>query len=285
MRILLTQIRISSILILREVIVIETRVCEICGAEFLPANGNQKYCPECGKNPEKARRGYAAAVAINRHHAGEQDIPMEKECINCGKKFLTVNKGRRFCSEDCGKTYRINHAECPVCHVRLIEKGITTGKGYCSEKCREEARFQRAIRDGNYVPCKQCGKKFIRSSLANQFCSKECYEIYREAHIRILAQSQKRAPVTKKICPVCKKEFSVTPFQTTKLYCSVECRAKAQAARKPAAANPGTHLCTTCRVSQKNCERFSSGFKKLPEGAELRTEKGQDIVVYCPKYR
>lgn len=267
--------------------VIATKICEICGAEFEPVNGIQKYCHECGKNPERVRQRYATAVATNKRHAGEQDVPVEKECKNCGKKFLTVYKNREFCSEACGETYRIDTAECPVCHARLIDKGITTGRGYCSDECRDKDRLQKAIRDGNYIPCEQCGKNFIRPNLASRFCCKECYETYRETHKRTPAQPQKKPAITTKVCPVCKKIFPVSPFQTTKLYCSVKCRTKVQRTAKPksATAKPETHLCTTCRVSQRACERFSSGFKKLPEGAELRTVKGQDIVVKCPKYR
>lgn len=248
-------------------------------------SGNQKYCAECGRDPEKARRRYAAAVAANKRHAGEADKPVEKVCKNCGKTFLTVYRGKDFCTSSCGEAYRINHAECPICHTRLIEKGITTGKGYCSEACREEARLQRAIQDGDYIACEQCGKKFIRKNFANRFCSKECYEAYREAAKVPAKEPGKKPGLAKKVCPVCKKEFTVSPLQMSKRYCSVECRNRALSAPKPAAAKPGTHLCTTCRVSQKACERFSSGFKKLPEGAELRKVNGQDAVVACPKYR
>ena len=112
-------------------------------------------------------------MAANKRHAGEADKPVEKVCKNCGKTFLTVYRGKDFCTSNCGEAYRINHAECPICHTRLIEKGITTGKGYCSEACREEARLQRAIQDGDYIACEQCGKKFIRKNFANRFCSKE----------------------------------------------------------------------------------------------------------------
>ena len=261
------------------------KVCEICGTEFEPVNGTQKYCPDCGKNPEWARRRYAIAVDMNKRNAGEQDIPVEIECINCGKKFLTVYKGRGFCSEACKEEYHINNAVCPVCHCKLIDKGITTGRGYCSDECKDKARLQRAIQNGNYVPCEQCGKKFIRTNSAGRFCSKECYEAYRAAHKKAAFQQQSTPADMVRVCPVCKRKFTITPFQVSKVYCSLECRAKAQHPTKPAGVKPGTHLCTTCRVSQKACERFSSGFKKMPEGAEVRKEKGQDIVVKCPKYR
>lgn len=145
--------------------------------------------------------------------------------------------------------------------------------------------MQRAIQDGDYIACEQCGKKFIRKNFANRFCSKECYEAYREAAKVPAKEPGKKPGLAKKVCPVCKKEFTVSPLQMSKRYCSVECRNRALSAPKPAAAKPGTHLCTTCRVSQKACERFSSGFKKLPEGAELRKVNGQDVVVACPKYR
>jgi len=97
--------------------------------------------------------------------------------------------------------------------------------------------------------------------------------------------SERKERTSRRVCPVCKREFSVSDFQMSKRYCSTKCRAEAKPASKPAVVKRETHLCTSCRVSQKDCERFSSGFKELPGGAEEKKVNGQVIVVKCPKYR
>jgi hypothetical protein len=44
------------------------------------------------------------------------------------------------------------------------------------------------------------------------------------------------------------------------------------------------HLCVTCRTSQAFCERFTSGFTYLPDGALMRRDGRKGIVWYCPKH-
>lgn len=272
-----------------EAICIETKICEICGIEFVPKSAIQKYCPECGKNPERVRRKYETAVRQSKIHAGDLYKPIEKECIVCGKGFVTTYESRRFCSDTCQHQYAVNTAVCPVCGTKLIERGNLTGKGYCSEKCREEARIQRAIRDGRYVDCEHCGKKFIRSSGRSRFCSKACFESYqaerRSASVLKEGSCTLRKRETERTCPICGKIFPINPQQYAKRFCSIECRAKSSSAskKKPEKAQQG-HLCSSCRISQLNCERFTSGFKKFPQGAKIQIENGQSIVSECPKY-
>lgn len=216
---------------------------------------------------------------------------MECECIVCGKSFITTYQGRRFCSNACQHEYAVNTATCPVCGVRLIEKGVLTGKGYCSEKCQEEARIQRAIQDGRYIDCEHCGKKFIRSSERSRFCSKACYEAQRLEHQAALVCQREsksvRKPETERTCPVCGTVFPITPQQTSKRFCSMECRKKASAATpKKAPVKPKPeHLCSSCRISQTDCDRFFSGFKSFPHGAKTRVMKGHIVVSECPKYK
>lgn len=272
-------------------ICIEAKICEICRIEFEPITAVQKYCPECGRNPDRTRRQYEYAVRQNKIHAGDLYKPIENECIVCGKSFITTYDSRRFCSNTCQHEYAVNTAACPICGIRLIEKGILTGRGYCSEECHEKARVQKAILDGRYIECEYCGKKFIRPNERSRFCSKACFEAHRIEHRSSPARQEEPLPFrlkpgTERTCPVCKKVFPITPQQSAKRFCSTECRMKAASSSKKKPAKPQSeHLCSSCRISQANCERFTSGFKVLPQGARTRIVKGQTIVCGCPKYR
>lgn len=256
----------------------------------MPTSSVQKYCPECGKNPERTRRQYEIAVKKNKFNAGDYDRPVENECIVCGKPFMSVYENRRFCSDTCRHQYLVESATCPVCRTKLVEKGILTGRGYCSEECREKARIKRAIEDGRYGPCEQCGKLFIHPNERSRFCSKACQEAYQREHKASPIKQREPLPYqlkpeTEKTCPVCGKVFPITPQQSSKRFCSVECRTRASSSTKNKPVKSQTsHLCSSCRISQANCERFTSGFKRLPQGTRTGVEKGQMIVIECPKY-
>lgn len=269
---------------------IETKTCEICGIEFEPTTTTQKYCPECGKNPERTRQKYDSAVRQNKIHAGDLYKPVEIECIVCGKTFMTTYENRRFCSNTCRREYVVNTATCPVCNIKLIEKGVLTGRGYCSEECREKARIQKAILDERYIACEHCGKKFIRPNECSRFCSKACYEAHRMEHRPTPARQDEPLPFrirpeTERTCPVCGKVFPITPQQSSKRFCSIDCRKRASPPKKKTEKRQSGHLCSSCRITQANCERFSSNFKRLPKGARTSVEKGQTIVSECPKYK
>lgn len=119
---------------------------------------------------------FARAEALNRYHVG--DTPnrrIEKcTCNVCGRKFTAYGKAF-YCSAACHQKSISIRATCPVCGARLIDKGVTTGKGCCSDECRQKHRIQTAIQNGRYISCAYCGKKFIRHSMTNKFCSQECY--------------------------------------------------------------------------------------------------------------
>lgn len=73
------------------------KICPTCGREFIPANGNQKYCRRyCG---EKYRRIHG------------ESAPYEKRsfyCAYCRKHIVTTggsDKRTRFCCEEHEKKY------------------------------------------------------------------------------------------------------------------------------------------------------------------------------------
>lgn len=100
----------------------------------------------------------------------------EKECLNCGKKFI------------------------PTCHI--------TRQKFCSDACRH--RYNNAKR--NYkVPvniCPACGdivdQKECRPGRWRRFCSDQCRVTYH--HQKVLAERRNRARPDQ-ICPNCGKEF------------------------------------------------------------------------------
>lgn len=157
------------------------KICEICGDEYEPTRSNQKYCKACGKNPEGARQHYARAEFINRIHAGDLHPDHEIVCKECGRKFVS-SYNRSFCSAVCSEKHRIKTARCPVCERLLCKAGNLTGRGYCSDECRETAVLRKAKERGNYVACEQCGKMFIRRGYSNRFCSKSCSDLWKSAH-------------------------------------------------------------------------------------------------------
>lgn len=149
--------------------------CVACGELYTPVRDSQKFCEDCRKRNLTAD-SFARAEALNRYHVG--DMPnrrIEKcTCNVCGRKFTAYGKAF-YCSAACHQKSISIRATCPVCGARLIDKGVTTGKGCCSDECRQKHRIQTAIQNGRYVPCAYCGKKFIRHSMTNKFCSQECY--------------------------------------------------------------------------------------------------------------
>ena len=100
----------------------------------------------------------------------------EKECINCGKKFI------------------------PTCHI--------TRQKFCSDTCRY--RYNNAKRHYN-VPvnvCPECGDTVEQregsSGRWRRFCSDQCRSTYH--HKKILEQRRSRAN-PKQVCPNCGKDF------------------------------------------------------------------------------
>ena len=78
-----------------------------------------------------------------------------------GKNSFLCEFQKDICSVRCQEKRRAETAKCPGCGVFLINKGNYTGRGYCSEACKEKALINKAIANGLYFPCKVCGKMFI----------------------------------------------------------------------------------------------------------------------------
>lgn len=269
------------------------KICEVCGDEFQESRSNQLYCSDCGKNSERAREHYKRAEIINKIHAGDLYKVEEITCVECGKKILTTYN-RTFCSTSCSEKHRIKTAKCPVCHTLLIDNCNNTGRGYCSEECRQKNKLQKAIEKGNYVPCECCGKKFIRKNYSNRFCSMGCYKRWsdeeREKKIAITNSIRATIEETGKKCEYCGELYVWKKEQPGQRFCSIDCRkeqTKLDKQKSTESLNLGKelHICTICKALQSDCERFTSNFVYKPKGSIGKTINNKYIIISCPKFK
>ena len=204
-----------------------TKKCVACGEEFVPSRSSQKYCPECREKGRTAEY-YEHKVELNRIHAGDYTPKVfHNTCKVCGKEFVSVRAPKDICSVRCREKQRAETAKCPGCGVFLINKGNYTGRGYCSEECKEKALINKAIANGLYFPCQVCGKMFIAYGKNARYCSSECKKIntQRKKEERRQKYEENRPPEhEKRTCPICGKAFDVTRQARGRKYCSIACR-------------------------------------------------------------
>lgn len=266
--------------------------CEICLSEYQEKRQNQKYCSECGKDPKKMKKHYEIATYINKKNAGEFDpVVNENSCRMCNKRWLSIYS-RTFCSPQCLELYRKENGRCLECSQLLIEKGITSGRGFCSETCRTASQRKKALEKGNFIKCNICKKEFISRNYKNIFCSRDCFD----KHNQIKRQSfvKKEIQMFNKNCNICNKQFIVNAYRTHQKFCSRECshenarllaKKNKEKVKKQLRVGADLHLCTTCRTSQIDCERFTSNFMYMPIGAKQKEINGKFIIVSCPKFK
>lgn len=281
------------------------RTCEICFNTF-EGSANQKYCAECGKNPDRARKRYAKAVRQSKANAGVYDTPTAKNCKYCGREFGTLF-GADFCSKDCRNSYLRKIATCTHCGVNLLEKGVTLdrttgGVRFCSDECKqayyERQRVEREKRrKKNTRICPICKKPFDNTN--KFYCSKICQDKAREQGYNPAEQETYRAM---RKCRRCGNAFEL--LFDSQHYCGAcdrllhaEMRAKEQAKKKQEQAEKEAKrkqqaeqewqekvrkngLCFYCQTTYGDCERMQTNFVYYPKGAVV--EKGK--VLSCPTF-
>lgn len=164
-------------------------------------------------------------------------MQVEKECLICGKKFLSHLKSKKYCSAECSeeadrrrhKKYLVGEKVykkiCANCG-KEFETAKST-KVYCSIECKR-AENQKAERAAVAVKkCVICGKEFeTNKPTLILTCSKECSKA---RHLQISNKHKvKKSGI--KICPICKQNFEA--YRATQKYCSEKCRDAARSKRK-----------------------------------------------------
>ena len=107
--------------------------CTVCNKQFIPYRSFHNVCSD------RCRR-----IKTERNHYGykiKEDVT--KKCKNCGKEFVSNNKKKVYCCDQCAVTYNREHR---------IKKEI-------------QIRF-----------CGVCGSSFETTHAAKKYCSKECYK-------------------------------------------------------------------------------------------------------------
>ncbi len=271
------------------------KICEICGIEFDPRNSAQRYCPECGKNPARARCRFEKAERINRHNAGDWYKPPAKAiCKECGKEFFAI-RSKSYCSDICRHSHRVRETHCPICGASLWDIGIESERDICcSPDCQKKYDIQKAKENGRYLACEQCGKMFIARKDGQKFCCRQCYLAYPKKKAEDPDEDES-AGLHK--CRMCGKVYRLRETWYSDVFCSPECRELAKTGKRVIPQNhtkkqtgavtkppKKLNVCLTCKTSQAQCERFTSRFVYIPKGAVMEKVNGKNIVVSCPKH-
>lgn len=79
-----------------------TKICRWCGKEFESDNHPECYCSaECKKLSLKERKAEWAKKNRARKKALKEKNATELICVNCGKKFITTDNRRKYCTIEC----------------------------------------------------------------------------------------------------------------------------------------------------------------------------------------
>lgn len=225
-----------------------TRECALCGKKFSylkSGPGNfRTYC---------SRRCYLDRLP----HSPK----IKRDCLVCGKGFITAHDGRKYCSGACRENLKnerrcanrkprnpifgIPPVKCKNCHqeFHVYSRNENT---FCSRSCsfafkarhkkskeeikqRQLARLaeKRSLRD--LPKCKNCGTTFLRKNNAQRVCSINCRDVLREkryqAELARIRSARVYVPVA---CKECGKSFLPNTHQ--RKYCSAACLKKKQRA-------------------------------------------------------
>lgn len=158
--------------------------CCICGKTFFRTKsdvnrGRNKFCSKA-----------CSGVSVSRK---AKMLKEERECLYCGKSFLTgsVNDRKKFCSTLCWSLFNQKkpsivgeQKECPVCHkyFEVKDKRQKVCSLVCAGKSATPTPYAKRSPRSNpkkiISECKLCGKEFTKKSNIQVYCSPKCRRIY-----------------------------------------------------------------------------------------------------------
>lgn len=176
----------------------KSKICVVCGKEFIPKNPNQKMCNDthyqvcknCGKkfvikSPSEVGRacsrkcgqqlGNAARKKTFKERYGV-DNPRKLQqfnriCKYCGKKFETTEPHQLYCGND--------YYQCPICGKDVKIKDYSCIGQACSEKCRQ-AKIKATCLDKYGTTCffsSEVGKEKIKQSNLEKYGVSNCFHV------------------------------------------------------------------------------------------------------------
>ena len=221
---------------------------------------------------------------------------MEGICVGCKKTFVPNHALRRYCTEDCWKTFGRNVTQkspvldCPECGTSFKRKRVN--QKACSAKCNYEHNM-RAKRPGGADPktkgtedkCLRCNKTYIRRGYVQKYCTKLC--------LRIVEGRAREVPPDCAHCGV-----RISPGRSK--YCSPDCHHKGNYLTRR---NQGKDsrvtrkkIITESRLAQGTCAACPETRIELFEFAHFRREdkaipsihdvtSNEDLLKELPKGR
>jgi len=216
--------------------------CIVCGKEFKADYPSKKYCSfECVIKDRKSKS------------------IVTKKCEWCGKEFSSpIGEHKRFCSNECIMEFEKNHFKGknnPVWKEKIILKCVYCGKTFnahpveikggrkfCSRECYENWRQKQLNLE--IRKCKQCGNEFkVSHNSLQQFCSRDCYRKWFSENLK--GENHPFFNRIKKKCSICGKEFETTPSEDKK-FCSEECRTIYYKSENSPFRKRKTRICKEC---------------------------------------
>lgn len=219
------------------------KVCRRCGATFLPARHDQRFCSaDCQPPPQVCQ------------HCG-RDFPGRRGQLYCGKKCrgeAMRERARKRRRESPGVDLSMVGlalaadrpagaylCECWACGAEFRSRRPDTR--FCSPACRraEHARRRRkGRRELPPVACVMCGREFVPRRKKAKTCSPECrrkYAVRTECERAKRPEVKERAKLLERArnrttarCRVCGRDMTNYPDLITNRYtCSAECRREA----------------------------------------------------------
>lgn len=140
------------------------KVCCLCGVEFLPKSGSQKYCSDCAAKQKikKCETYYAqnrekilaAAKERRSREKAMKESPITKKCCLCGAEFLPNRGNQKYCkscaikqgSENRKRYYERNREKILAARTKNPSQSPEARKAYQAEyyaKNKERIKAQR----------------------------------------------------------------------------------------------------------------------------------------------
>jgi endogenous inhibitor of DNA gyrase (YacG/DUF329 family) len=157
-------------------------------------------------------------------YQGQPDYAEGRErCLRCAKFVDESDQaaGRRFCSQECARVYRVllayepppvrpDNRDCAACGKTFRVKTYSPNQKYCSRTCAGTGEPLQPR------PCEWCGNEFQPTRGMLRYCSRDCASF---------ANIQKfRDANPERSCIICKVTFR--PKQARQEVCSYSCRVR-----------------------------------------------------------
>lgn len=134
-------------------------ICEFCGKKFIATS----------KLPAK----FCSRKCLAAHRRKTKGIPhYHKNCLVCGKSFVTTNNRQKYCSKECcylslTKPKKPTKKICKYCGQTF--NTLKQTQKYCSLECCHKSKKTIQPR-----VCPICGKTFTPQNNINIYCSRSC---------------------------------------------------------------------------------------------------------------